>query len=172
MQKPSSEESAKPHQSDLEEAPTAAPDPTAEPNQDADSNAALVAELTNDLQRTRADFENFRKQVDAQKSQAMQVAKYATVEKFLPLIDDLSRAITAYPEQLKPLEKNFQKLLHSLNLQLIESAPGTEFNPDFHEAISIEDGDGDTEVILETLRPGYLYDGSVLRAAMVKVGRA
>lgn len=134
--------------------------------------SAIVQELTQDLQRTRADFENFRKQVDSQRTQAMQLAKSATVEKFLPLIDDFSRAITAYPEQLQPLEKNLQKLLQSLGLQAIESAPGTEFNPDLHEAISVEDGNGETEVILETLRPGYTYNGSVLRAAMVKVGHA
>ena len=67
---------------------------------------AALAELTNDLQRTRADFENFRKQVEVQKSQAMAAAKYATVTKFLPLVDDFSRAIDAYSEQLSPLRKS------------------------------------------------------------------
>lgn len=128
-----------------------------------------ITELTNDLQRTRADFENYRKQVEAQRLQAMSVAKYATVEKFLPLIDDIDRAMTAYPDQLKPLEKSFTKTLQSLNLQKIDSNVGTEFNPDYHEAISVEDEGGEVEVIAETLRPGYLYDGNVVRAAMVKV---
>ncbi len=128
-----------------------------------------ITELTNDLQRTRADFENYRKQVEAQRAQAMSVAKYATVEKFLPLIDDIDRAISAYPEQLKPLEKSFTKTLQSLNLAKINSQEGTEFNPDYHEAVSVEDEGGDVEVIAETLRPGYLYDGNVVRAAMVKV---
>lgn len=134
-------------------------------------NAAEVAlaELTNDLQRTRADFENFRKQVEVQKSQAMAAAKYATVTKFLPLVDDFSRAIEAYPEQLAPLRKSLDKTLQGLGLTQIESAPGTEFNPDLHEAISVEADEGDTEVIAETLRPGYMYDGAVIRAAMVKV---
>lgn len=134
-----------------------------------DQTTEQITELTNDLQRTRADFENFRKQVDLQKTQAMAAARYATVEKFLPLLDDLSRAIATYPDQLAPLEKNLAKLLQSLNLALIDSQPGTEFNPDFHEAVSVEDEGGDLEVVSETLRPGYLYDGSVLRAAMVKV---
>lgn len=128
-----------------------------------------ITELTNDLQRTRADFENYRKQVEAQRAQAMSVAKYATVEKFLPLIDDIDRAISAYPEQLKPLEKSFIKTLQSLNLAKINSQEGTEFNPDYHEAVSVEDEGGDVEVVAETLRPGYLYDGNVVRAAMVKV---
>lgn len=138
---------------------------SSEPNP---AEAALV-ELTNDLQRTRADFENYRKQVEAQKSQAMTAARMATVMKFLPLIDDLQRAINAYSEQLSPLQKSFDKTLGELGLSKINSEPGTEFNPDFHEAVSVEDGDGDLEVISETLRPGYLYEGNVLRAAMVKV---
>lgn len=158
------------------------PQPEAQPNltQDQasqiDPNLAMAAtkivELTNDLQRTRADFENFRKQVDLQKSQAMNVAKNATVMKFLPLIDDISRAISAYPEQLQPLEKSFHKTLESLGLQIINSAPGVEFNPDFHDAVSIDDDEGNVEIITETLRPGYTYDGAVIRAAMVRVGHA
>ncbi len=128
-----------------------------------------ISELTNDLQRTRADFENYRKQVETQRLQAMSAAKYATVEKFLPLIDDYDRAISAYPEQLQPLAKTLEKTLQSLGLAKIDSKEGTEFNPDYHEAVSVEDEGGDTEVIAETLRPGYLYDGNVVRAAMVKV---
>lgn len=128
-----------------------------------------ITELTNDLQRTRADFENFRKQVEAQRTQAMSVAKYATVEKFLPMLDDIDRAIAAYPKELKPLEKNLEKTMKTLGLAKINSKVGTEFNPDFHEAISVEDKGGEMELIAETLRPGYLYDGNVVRAAMVKV---
>lgn len=145
-------------------------EPVSESNPEPDATTAL-AELTNDLQRTRADFENYRKQVEAQKSQAMSAARLATVTKFLPLVDDFERAITAYPEQLSPLQKSFEKTLKTLGLAKIDSNPGTEFNPDLHEAVSVDDGDGTTEVISETLRPGYLYDSSVLRAAMVKVTR-
>lgn len=133
---------------------------------------AKITELTNDLQRTRADFENYRKQTELQRSQAMSAARFATVEKFLPLVDDFSRAISTYPDQLAPLAKNFEKLLSGLGLSAIDSNPNTEFNPDFHEAVSVEDGEGETEVVIETLRPGYLYEGAVLRPAMVKVGRA
>lgn len=137
-----------------------------------DAYVAKITELTNDLQRTRADFENYRKQVEAQKAQAMESAKYLTVAKFLPLIDDLDRAIQAYPEQLAPIQKNLEKSLKSLNLEQIDSVAGVEFNPDFHEAVSVEDNDGEHEVIAETLRPGYLYNGAVIRAAMVKVKHA
>ena len=149
----------------VEEAVISAPEPAA-------PDVNVITELTNDLQRTRADFENFRKQVEIQKSQAMSTARYATVTKFLPLVDDFERALQTYPEQLAPLQKNFNKTLSSLGLARIDSNPGTEFNPDFHEAISVEDEGGETEVISETLRPGYLYDGAVIRAAMVKIKRS
>ena len=130
-----------------------------------------ISELTNDLQRTRADFENFRKQVDMQREQAKILATNATVAKLLPLLDDIALAIVAHPE-LQPLEKTLGKTMSELGLSTIDSAPGVDFNPDLHEAVTMEDGEGDREVILETLRPGYLYNGQTLRAAMVKVGRA
>ena len=133
-----------------------------------DAANAKIAELTNDLQRTRADFENYRKQMDAQKAQAAQFAKYETVKKVLPLLDDLDRAIAATPA-LSPLAKNLEKTLTELKLQKIDSAPNTEFNPDFHDAVMMEESSGDKEVVAETLRAGYSYEGSVIRPAMVKV---
>ena len=128
-----------------------------------------IAELTADLQRTRADFENFRKQVEIQKENEKKSAKLATVYKMLPLIDDIDRAISSYAE-LSPVAKTLEKTLKDLGLARIVTDEGTEFNPDLHEAVMVE-GDGDKEVIAETLRTGYLYDGEVLRAAMVKVKR-
>ena len=128
-------------------------------------------ELLNDLQRTRADFENFRKQVEIQKEQAKKIAIDSTVLKLLPLIDDMSRAISANPETLAPVAKTLEKTMDSLGLKKIETKEGTEFNPDLHDAISMDDGDGEKEVIAEELRPGYLYNNEVLRAAMVRVKR-
>ena len=127
----------------------------------------LVEELTADLQRTRADFENYRKQIEMQKENERKSTKLATVYKVLPLLDDLDRAIASYPE-LKALEKSLQKTFDELGLSKIDSAPGVEFNPDLHEAVMV-DGEGEKEVISETLRAGYYYDGDVLRPAMVKV---
>lgn len=127
-----------------------------------------IAELTNDLQRTRADFENYRKQMDLQKQQTADFARQETVKKVLPLLDDLDRAISATPE-LKPLEKNLEKTLSELKLEKINSAVDADFNPDLHDAVMMEEGEGSHEVIAETLRAGYLYEGQVLRPAMVKV---
>lgn len=131
---------------------------------------AKLLELTNDLQRTRADFENFRKQVELQKENERKSTKFATIYKILPLLDDLDRAINSY-EELKPLEKSLQKTLDGLKLAKIVSDKGTEFNPDLHDAVMVLDGEGEKEVIAETLRPGYYYEGEVLRPAMVKVDR-
>ena len=127
-----------------------------------------IAELTADLQRTRADFENFRKQVDLQKENEKKSARLATVYKVLPLLDDIDRAIATYSE-LQPLAKSLEKTLTDLSLTRINSDENTDFNPDLHDAIMVEDGEGEKEVIAETLRPGYYYGGEVLRPAMVKV---
>lgn len=125
------------------------------------------SELLSDLQRTRADFENYRKQIEIQKENERKTVKLATVMKFLPLLDDLDRAIANYVE-LEPLAKSMEKSLKDLGLARIPSEAGVEFNPDFHEAVTME-GEGEKQVIAETLRPGYLYENEVLRPAMVKV---
>lgn len=135
-----------------------------------DEDAAKIAELTADLQRTRADFENFRKQVENQRLQAIEIATENTLLKILPLLDDMDRGIASHPE-LSPLAKSFEKTLKELKIVKINTKEGTEFNPDIHDAVMVEDGDGDKEVIAETLRPGYFYADQTLRPAMVKVKR-
>ena len=138
-------------------------------NKKADESAAKIAELTNDLQRTRADVENYRRQAEQQKLQYGNVVKNTTIMKILPLLDDLDRAIAAN-EALQPLAKNLEKTLNELKLERVESAAGTPFNPDMHEAVMVE-GDGDEETIAEVLQAGYKYDGEVIRTAMVKVAK-
>ena len=132
--------------------------------------AQQIADLTGDLQRTRADFENFRKQVDLQRATAEKSARLQTVYKILPLLDDFGRAIDSYPEQLAPLKKSLDKTLGELGISMIDSSQGKEFNPDVHDAVMVE-GEGEKEVISEVLRPGYYYEGEVLRPAMVKVAK-
>lgn len=136
-----------------------------------DKRDVQIAELTGDLQRTRADFENYRKQVEAQRTQYGNVVKFTTVAKVLPLLDDIERAIAAHHDLLAPLEKSLEKVTGEMGLVKIGSEAGVDFNPDWHEAVSVE-GDGETEQIAETLRSGYMYDGEVLRPAMVKVERS
>ena len=106
-------------------------------NPELEKLAQQNAELIGDLQRTRADFENFRKQVDLQREQAKNLAKHATVSKFLPLIDDMSRAIKAHPDLLVPVQKTLDKTLKSLDLSVIHSRVGTTFNTECNNDISM-----------------------------------
>lgn len=138
-----------------------------------------LGELTLDLQRTRADFENYRKRMDAEKAAARESGQSSAILKLLPVIDNIERAVAYMPEDLKDntwaqgvsgLVKNLDKSLESLNLARIDAKPGTEFSTDFHEAIQFdEDAKGDKEVIEEELQAGYTLNGHVIRHAMVKV---
>lgn len=140
-----------------------------------------IGELTLDLQRTRADFENFRKRVEAEKHAAQALGETKAIMKLLPVIDTIERAIVHMPNELKDnqwaqgvtgLVKQLEKALEGLNLQRIEAAPGTVFNPEFHQAIQFDDtAEGEEEVIAEELQPGYTLNGAVARPALVKVTR-
>lgn len=138
-----------------------------------------LGELTLDLQRTRADFENYRKRVDAEKVAAREAGQASAILKLLPVIDNIERAIAYTPEELKDntwvqsvanLVKHLEKSIESLNLTRIDAKPGTSFNPELHEAIQFdEEAAGEKEVIAEELQAGYTLNGHVIRHAMVKV---
>ncbi|PLS80572.1 nucleotide exchange factor GrpE [Candidatus Saccharibacteria bacterium] len=137
-----------------------------------------IAELTQDLQRTRADFENYRKRVDQEKQSVRDAATSTTILKLLPVVDTIERALAHTPEDLKgnkwvqgivALDKNLQKAIDQLGLQRIEAKGGTTFDPNLHQAVMFEEGDGETEVIAEELQPGYVLNGTVIRHSMVKV---
>lgn len=140
-----------------------------------------IGELTLDLQRTRADFENFRKRAEAERQSAYAHGQSATVVKLLPIIDNIERALTHMPDHLKDdkwaqgvasLVKNVEKSLQNMNITRIEATPNTAFDPALHEAIQIdEDAEGDKEVIAEELQAGYLHNGHSIRPSMVKVTR-
>jgi molecular chaperone GrpE len=140
-----------------------------------------INELTSDLQRTRADFENFRKRAETEKVSARESGQANAIIKLLPVIDNIERAIAYTPKELKDnpwvqsvtgLVKNLDKSLESLNLKRIDASMGTIFNPDFHEAIQFdEDATGEHEVITDQLQAGYTLSGHVIRHAMVKVTR-
>lgn len=142
---------------------------------------ARVDELTQDLQRVRADFENYRKRVEQEKEMARASGKVGAIMKLLPVIDNIERAISHTPEDLKEnkwakgvvgLVKNLEKSLESLNLTRIEASAGTKFDPELHEAIQFdEEAEGDHEVIAEELQPGYKLGDDVIRHSMVKVTR-
>ncbi len=141
----------------------------------------IQAELTADLQRIRADFENYRKMTEVEKTNARQAGRESAIKSILPVIDTIDRAISHIPEELANdqwvkgvagLAKQLDKVLSELKIEKISAEFGVEFNPELHQAVQFDDdAEGDKEVISEELQSGYTLDGRPLRHAMVKVTR-
>ena len=146
-----------------------------------DQHTQKIAELTADLQRVRADFENYRKRVEQEKANAGSMGEMKSIMKLLPVIDTLERAIAHAPADLAKnpwvqgvvgLRKQLEKSLAAMQVTRIEATPGTSFVPELHQAVQFdEDAAGEHEVIDEELQAGYLLNGTPLRHAMVKVTR-
>ena len=128
--------------------------------------------------RQLAEFENFRKRSEKEKSQMFEVGAKSVVEKILPVIDNFERGLASMPEEEKGtpfadgVELVYKQMLGALDeigVKPIE-AVGQEFNPEFHNAVMhVEDeAFGENEVI-EEFQKGYLYRDSVIRHSMVKV---
>ena len=140
-----------------------------------------VADLTADLQRMRADFENYRKRVDSEKQAAREDGEVRSILKLLPVVDTIDRAVAHIPDDIADhqwvkgvsgLVKQLEKSLSDLKLEKINAAKGTEFNPELHQAIQFdEEAAGDKEVVAEELQPGYMLSGRPIRHAMVRVTR-
>ena len=140
-----------------------------------------IGELTLDLQRTRADFENYRKRVEQEKEMARGSGRAGAIMKLLPIVDNIERSIAHLPAELKDnpwansvvkLTKNLEKSLADMGVERINAEAGSVFNPDLHDAVQFdEDAEGEHEVIAEVLQPGYKVDGIVMRPSMVKVTR-
>lgn len=146
-----------------------------------DTKSQQIAELTADLQRLRADFENYRKRVDGEKQSARKDGEVRAIKQLLPVIDTIERAVAHIPADIAEhqwvkgvagLVKQLEKTLSELKLTKIVAGQGTEFNPELHQAVQFdEDAVGDAEVVAEELQSGYTLDGSPIRHAMVKVTR-
>ena len=141
---------------------------------------AKITELTNLVQRTRADFENYRKHTEVDMARSRQVGEESVIKKLLPILDVLDSAMATVPDELSDngwakgivgAHKNLSKMMGDLKLAKQPVQVGDIFDHNQHEAISFDDGDGEQEVVAEILRPGYLYDGQVLRPAMVRVSK-
>ena len=136
-----------------------------------------VEQITQALQRERADAENLRRRYDKQIGELRTSVKADVVKNLLPVIDNFERALGHVPKDLEKNEyvkgvrgivKQFEKTLKDLGVERIESV-GAEFNPELHEAVSMEEGDGSHEIVCEELQPGYQLGNQVIRAAMVRV---
>lgn len=135
-----------------------------------------VGELTEALQRERADAENIRRRHEEQLNNLREIVKSAVVRELLPVVDNVERALAHTPKEIadhdyakgvQGVVKQFEKVLTDLGVQRIKTV-GEEFNPHFHEAVSTE-GEGVKEVISEELQAGYVLGDQVIRHAMVKV---
>ena len=136
-----------------------------------------IAELTEALQRERADVINVRRRHDEQIVNLKTVAKASVVRQLLPVIDNFERALKHVPADLEKNDyikgvqgvvKQFEATLKEIGVHRIKTV-GEPFNPVVHEAISMEEGDGTTEVVLEELQAGYQLGDEVIRHAMVRV---
>ncbi len=136
-----------------------------------------IAEVTEALQRERADATNIRRRHDEQMAGLKDIIKASVVSELLPVIDNFERALKHVPADLadndyikgvQGVVKQFEKTLEGMGVQRIKTV-GEIFDPRFHEAISMEEGSGSVEVISEELQAGYILGEEVIRHAMVRV---
>ncbi|MFO0882113.1 MAG: nucleotide exchange factor GrpE [Candidatus Saccharimonadales bacterium] len=138
-----------------------------------------LVELTADLQRVQADFINYRRRAEEDKVRAAQNGKEQAVLALLPVLDNIERAIAHEPADIKDhqwvkgvsaIATQLEAQLESIGLTKI-GVVGEPFDPSRHEAVSMGEGDGDTEVIAAVLQTGYQFDDTIIRPAMVQVTR-
>lgn len=137
-----------------------------------------VNEYVEKLQRTMAEFDNFRKRTIKEKSMMYENGAKETLEKLLPIVDNFERALDSISEEQKEapftqgVEMIFKQLIGALNELGVEEikAEGNEFDPNFHHAVTHADDESLGEnIVSEVFQKGYMYNDSVLRHSMVKV---
>ena len=143
-----------------------------------DKKDEKIEELTDRLTRQMAEFDNFRKRTEREKSQMYEIGAKDIIEKILPVVDNFERGLAAVPEEDKanPFAEGMEKIYKQLMTTLEEigvkpiEAVGQEFDPDFHNAVMhVEDEEVGENIITEEFQKGYLYRDSVVRHSMVKV---
>ena len=143
-----------------------------------DKKDEKIEELTDRLTRQMAEFDNFRKRTEKEKSQMYEIGARDIIEKILPIVDNFERGLSSMPEEEKAtpfaegMEKVYKQLmttLESIDVKPIE-AVGKEFDPDFHNAVMhVEDEELGENIIAEEFQKGYTYRNNVVRHSMVKV---
>ena len=124
-----------------------------------------------DLQRLSAEFSNFRKQADRRSAEVVTRARADLVERLLPILDSCDAGVSQGDEGVGSIRKAMLGVLEPLGLEVVDPR-GHVFDPTHHEAITHEPAEEDNEVgpvVVEVLRRGYIWEGQVLRPAMVKV---
>ena len=140
-----------------------------------DKKTEQIEELTDRLQRSRAEFDNYRKRTEKEKAGMYVVGAREVIEKILPVVDNFERGLASaqegdpFAEGIQMVYKQLMTALSDMGVTPIE-AVGQVFNPDLHNAVMhVEDPEAGENVIVEELQKGYLYKDFVVRYSMVKV---
>ena len=143
-----------------------------------DPRDTQIEELTDRLKRNMAEFDNFRKRTEKEKSAMYEVGAKDVISKILPVVDNFERGLAAIPADMKgtPVEEGMEKIykqlmktLEDMGVKPIE-AVGNEFDPNFHNAVMhIDDENLGENVVAAELQKGYTYRDSVIRHSMVQV---
>ena len=140
-----------------------------------DKKTEQIEELTDRLQRSMAEFDNYRKRTEKEKAGMYVVGAREVIEKILPVVDNFERGLASaqegdpFAEGIQMVYKQLMTALSDMGVTPIE-AVGQVFNPDLHNAVMhVEDPEAGENVIVEELQKGYLYKDFVVRYSMVKV---
>lgn len=143
-----------------------------------DKKDEKIEELTDRVRRQMAEFDNFRKRTEKEKTQMFETGAKSIVEKILPVVDNFERGLAAVTEEEKgtPFVEGMEKIYKQMMTVLEEAgvkpieAVGQEFDPNLHNAVMhIEDEEFGENIIAEEFQKGYTYRDSVVRHSMVKV---
>ena len=143
-----------------------------------DKKDEKIEELTDMVKRQMAEFDNYRKRTEKEKSSMYEIGAREVIEKILPIVDNFERGLAAVPEEEKDspfvegMNKVYRQLLSSfegMGVKTIESV-GQEFNPDYHNAVMhVEDEEAGGNTVVEEFQKVYTYKDTVIRHSMVKV---
>ncbi len=137
-----------------------------------------IEELEDRVKRQMAEFENFRKRTEKEKTAMFETGAKSVIEKILPVVDNFERGLAAIPEEDKGapfaegMEMIYKQLISELEKMDVKPIPavGEEFNPDFHNAVmQVESEEYESGIIAQELQKGYTYRDSVVRHSMVAV---
>ena len=137
-----------------------------------------IEELEDRVKRQMAEFENFRKRTEKEKTAMFETGAKSVIEKILPVVDNFERGLAAVPENEKDggfaqgMEMIYKQLMTELENMDVKPIPavGEEFNPDFHNAVmQVESEEYESGVVAQELQKGYTYRDSVVRHSMVAV---
>ena len=143
-----------------------------------DKKDEQIEELNDKLKRQMAEFDNFRKRTEKEKTQMYDMGAKTIVEKILPVIDNFERGLAAVPEEQREdafvvgMDKVYRQMLTELDASGVKpiEAVGQEFDPNFHNAVmQVESEEYDSGVVAQELQKGYMYKDSVVRHSMVAV---